>query len=301
MWRTCKNGNYSVSINLKDGTKIRYNDKNCFVPENVENIDLKITNKCSDGCEFCAERSCPNGKHADLLHLDFLDTMLPYGEISIGGGDVFTHPDLLKFLYLLQEKKLIANITVSQNSFMRNLGKIKKLVEDKLIYAVGVSAKDVQDKMFLRALGSFRNSVTRNVVLHVINGIVSVADLRYLRYHGYKILILGYKKFRNGNVYYKSNAQIIDRNKKELYDHLDIIVTKEWFDTVSFDNLAVEQLEPQRFMSHDQWNTMYLGDDGFASLYVDAVNYQFAKSSTSKKRYSLLKDMPQMHKIVLAG
>ena len=47
-----KNGNYIVTI-LEDGTKIRVTEENEFIPEFSENIDCKITDKCSQMCKFC--------------------------------------------------------------------------------------------------------------------------------------------------------------------------------------------------------------------------------------------------------
>ena len=107
-----ENGNYLVKI-FSDGTKIRFlNDKeNEFKAEFPENIDLKISNKCSIGCEFCHENSCKNGKIADGINDYYLGTLsrpnqarnlkllssnpkindfvesLHYGtEVAIGGG-----------------------------------------------------------------------------------------------------------------------------------------------------------------------------------------------------------------------
>ncbi len=47
-----KNGNYSTII-LKDGTKIRQTMDDKFIPEFAENCDVKITDKCDGGCQFC--------------------------------------------------------------------------------------------------------------------------------------------------------------------------------------------------------------------------------------------------------
>ena len=96
-----KNGNYCVAM-LVDGSKIRYNDLDYFEPENVESIGLKITNRCFRGCDFCHENSTCDGKHGDILNLLFLDTMLPYSEIAVGGGNVLLHPDLIRFLKVLK-------------------------------------------------------------------------------------------------------------------------------------------------------------------------------------------------------
>ena len=60
-----KNGNYMVTI-LRDGTKIRSNNLDCFIPEKPESMDVKITNCCDMGCPMCHEDSKPDGKHGNV-------------------------------------------------------------------------------------------------------------------------------------------------------------------------------------------------------------------------------------------
>ena len=47
-----RNGNYNVAI-FDDGTKIRYNNLDCLVPEFVESMDMKISNYCPFECPMC--------------------------------------------------------------------------------------------------------------------------------------------------------------------------------------------------------------------------------------------------------
>jgi hypothetical protein len=282
-----KNGNYFVTL-LDDGTKIRYNDSDSFNPDKPESMDLKITNKCNMGCNFCHEDSSPNGKHGDILNLPFIDTLLPYTEIAIGGGNPLTHPDLVPFLEKLKERKLIANITFNQYHFMDNIDFVQELVDKKLVYGIGVSMMYASDK-FVECVSKFPNAV-----IHVINGIVSVDDLKMLADHNLKILILGYKEFRRGKQMYSRQSTVIDNTKSALYDTLPSIIDDGWFDVVSFDNLAIKQLEPKRLMSEEQWDQFYMGDDGSFTMYVDAVERKFAKSSTSVERYDLLDNIKPM-------
>ena len=94
---TYQNGNYTVKI-YDNGTKIRENDLDFFEPDTVESMDIKITNSCDKMCPFCHEASTPDGKHGDILNLPFLDTLHPYTELAIGGGNPLSHPDLIPFL-----------------------------------------------------------------------------------------------------------------------------------------------------------------------------------------------------------
>ena len=282
-----QNGKYTVTI-LKDGTKIRYNTLDFFTPEKPESMDVKITNCCDMGCPMCHEDSKPNGKHGDILNVPFFDTLNPYTEIAIGGGNPLSHPDLVLFLEQLKSKKLIPSMTVNQVHFMKNLGLIEELVNKKLIYGIGVSLNSVNDE-FIETIRKFPNAV-----IHVIDGIVHPTQLEELANKGLKILILGYKEFRRGNVMYANMGSVIEEMKSSLYNILPTMINDNWFDVVSFDNLAIKQLNPKRLMSDEQWNQFYLGDDGKFSMYIDLVNQEFAKSSVSTERYPITADIRDM-------
>lgn len=285
-WVRYQNGNYFVSINLDNGTKIRETinpDATEFVADFPESADVKITNKCSYNCAFCHEGSNINGKHSDALHSHVWNTFRPYTEVALGGGSVTGYPDLVPLLERLKSLHLIPNITVRQEEFMSNLPLIRKLTDEKLIYGLGISLSNPNQEDFIKAVKEFPNAV-----IHVINGIVSLTELRKLANNNLKILILGYKEVRKGKILLANSAQntIINNNKEALYAFLPKIITERWFDVVSFDNLSIKQLNPKgRFVSDEDWETIYMGDDGLdgeqtsASMYIDLVENEFARNS----------------------
>lgn len=282
-----KNGDYTVTL-LSDGTKIRENDLDYFTPEKPESMDIKITNCCDMGCPMCHEDSKPDGKHGDILNIPFLDTLLPYTELAIGGGNPLTHPDLIPFLLELNKRNLIPNMTVNQHHFLKYKDDLKKCCDNKLIYGLGISLTSVTDEL-IEALEGFPNAV-----IHVINGIVHPNQLKELANHGFKILILGYKEFRRGDVMYHNQSEAIEAMKTMLYNSLPRIINDKWFNVVSFDNLAIEQLNVRRLMGEEQWNEFYLGNDGQFTMYVDMVNREFAKSSVSTERWPIMDNIDDM-------
>ena len=285
-WVRYQNGNYFVSINLDNGTKIRETinpDATEFVADFPESADVKITNKCPYNCMFCHEGSNINGKHSDALHSHVWNTFCPYTEVALGGGSVTGYPDLVPLLERLKSLHLIPNITVRQEEFMSNLPLIRKLTDEKLIYGLGISLSNPNQEDFIKTIKEFPNAV-----IHVINGIVSLTELRKLANNNLKILILGYKEVRKGKILLANSAQntIINNNKEALYAFLPKIITERWFDVVSFDNLAIKQLNPKgRFVSDEDWETIYMGDDGLdgeqtsASMYIDLVENEFVRNS----------------------
>ena len=291
-----QNGNYTVSIDLNTGTKIRENDLDYFKADFPESMDVKITNRCNMNCYFCHEDSKCDGAHGDIMSESFIDRLHPYTELAIGGGNVLEHPDFYDFLVKCKNLKLICNTTIRQEHFMQNLDFVRKLKDEKLIYGLGISLSDPWQDGFIEAIKEFPNAV-----VHIINGIVTMQELEELRYHNLKVLILGYKEFRRGKKLYETNARDrIDGLKQDLYNYLPEIVNHGWFDVVSFDNLAIKQLNPQRLMSKEKWDSLYMGDDGIdgemtsASMYVDLVKKEFARNSCSKDRFPLMETAEEM-------
>ena len=279
---TYPNGNYAVTL-FDDGTKIRSNDLDNLIPEKPESMDILITKRCEMGCPMCHEDAMKTGLHGDILNAPFLDTLLPYTELAIGGGNPLSHPDLLQFLLRCKERNLIANMTVHEHHFLQYRGLLKYLTEQKLLHGLGVSVHAYEPGI-IAALQEFPNAV-----VHVINGVIPTYVLRCLYDHGLKLLILGYKDFRRGAA---AHSCTTDLKMKSLYEKLPELV--QHFQVVSFDNLAIRQLDPKRLLSNQQWNTCYMGDDGQYTMYIDMVNRQFARSSTATERWPLLDDIKPM-------
>ena len=284
-----KNGNYSVKI-LSDGTKIRETDDDEFIPSFAENCDVKITDKCDGGCPFCYEGCTPNGRHGDILNYKFLDTLHPYTELAINGNDL-SHPDLIPFLNKMKEKKIIVNMTVNQIHFEEYYALIEFLIKQNAIYGIGISLRKPTNR-FVNMVKSIPNAV-----IHVINGVLSEDDYKILRDNNLKILILGYKHLRRGVDYYDSNEIEVCKNQDWLYDNLAVMLNR--FKVVSFDNLAIEQLDVKRLLNVEQWNEFYMGDDGKYTFYIDMVDGTFGKNSLATKRYSIMDSIDEMFQKIL--
>ena len=288
------NGNVRTSI-YSDGTKERFTMDDEFKPVFAENMDIKICNRCSAGCSYCHEGSTPGGKLGDIMNEKFVDTLHPYQEVALGGGNVLEHPDLIPFLHKLKEKKVITNITLNQIHFEKNLELITSFVDQKLIYGLGVSLVNPTVE-FINKIKKFPNAV-----IHVINGIFTEQDYDVLKGHALKILILGYKDLRRGSEYLYENKNKIHKNQNWLEYHIMQMIGG--FEVLSFDNLAIEQLhikEQWDDLCDESWDEFYAGDDGTITYFIDMVERKFARSSTAPfdKRYDLLDDVDEMFEVI---
>ena len=278
------NGNYDIYM-FSDGTKVRKNNLDCFIPDKPESMDYKITNKCDKGCAFCHEDSRPDGQHGDIMHDKFIETLNPYTELAIGGGNPLEHPDLIKFLRKCKKLRLIPNMTVNQVHFMKHFNDIKKMIDEHLIYGLGVSLVAITDE-FIKKVQQIPTAV-----IHMINGVHSVEEFKKLYDKNLKILILGYKEFRRGKAYYNEEVEF---EKERLYVFLPEVI--EHFKVVSFDNLALDQLKVKDMLSKAEWDRFFMGNDGTFTMYVDSVNKTFSRSSTTpiEQRHVMLDDIKPM-------
>lgn len=284
-----KNGNYIVKV-LSDGTKIRETLEDEFIPSFAENCDCKITDKCDGGCPFCYEGCTSDGKHGDILSYKFIDTLHPYTELAINGNDM-SHPDLIPFLEKLKERKVIANITVNQIHFERHQDLIHELVDKGLVYGVGISLNEATEE-FISLVKSYPNAV-----IHVINGVLRPEDVKMLSNNNLKMLILGYKHLRRGEDWYSKEQKSIITRQTWLYDNLEKMLGD--FDVISFDNLAINQLDVKRLMDEEDWEEFYMGDDGNYTFYLDLVEGNFGKNSLATDRYPIMEDIDEMFQKIL--
>jgi hypothetical protein len=111
------------------------------------------------------------------------------------------------------------------------------------------------------------------------------------------MLILGYKQLRRGVVYYESNGDEVHELQNWLYDNLEDMLNH--FKVVSFDNLAIEQLEVKRLLDEEQWEEFYMGDDGKYTFYIDMVDGTFGKNSLATDRYPIMDSIDEMFQKIL--
>ena len=271
---------------IKSINKIQYsgNVYNFAVKDNNDYYANNIlVHNCYEGCTA-------NSKHGDLFKYPFINTLHAYTELALNGNDL-DHPDIEKFLEFLKEKKVFANITVNQNQFFANYDRIKDWQEKKMVYGIGVSLQNATDELIEKM-----NSIP-NTVLHTIVGILTEDDIMKLKDHNIKILLLGYKQLQRGVNYLNSHNDEVNKNKQYVYDNLSDITN--WFKVVSFDNLAIEQLDVKRIVPENEWEEFYMGDDGGYTFYIDMVKGEFSKNSIAQDRYPIgEKTIDEMFKFI---
>ena len=225
----------------------------------------------------CHEKSSTDGQYGQILNNPFIKSLHKGTELAIGGGAVTYHPQLIPFLEELKGYGLIPSITINQREWEET--KIKYLINNELIYGLGVSFYNYDDEMW--------NEILKypNVVVHLIAGYHSRDVFEYFANKGAKILILGYKNWGRGEDYYKNYSNQITVRIREVREILPMLFTK--CKVVSFDNLSVEQLKIREVIGEEKWKEFYMGDDGQYTMYVDLVKNECAKSSTSPERYPL--------------
>lgn len=270
-----KNGNTIVEIR-NDGTKIRFvPDGSPALPVYPESIDMKICNRCDVGCKMCHEQSTKDGKLGDLSS-KLIESLHPYTEVAIGGGDPLSHPNLPELLLNLKKKNVITNITVHWRSFMKNLSLLHDWTDLGLIHGLGVS---INEKVPDEIIDEFRKFPL--AVAHIIIGVAAPSAYEQLMDKDLNILLLGYKDFGRGKEYYSEHATGVNNYTKWVKENLHDMLKR--FRAVSFDNLAIDQVELKKMLDPEVYTQIYMGSDGTFTMYVDLVENKYAISSTSER------------------
>jgi hypothetical protein len=275
--RSYEDGDFTVSI-FADGTKVR---EGTGIAEFPESMDVKITNWCDAGCKWCHEGSTRAGKHGDLRVTTNLIKQLPAGvEIAIGGGHPLAHPDFARFVEELSDAGIICNVTINEKHFEGCLPEIERLLSKGHIYGVGYSYSQKP------CTWKFDNLVT-----HIIVGITHPQELEKIVAVNDKVLLLGYKTFGRGAGFVREHSAEVKGNISAWYRHLFSAARKAH---LSFDNLAISQLQPARLLSVVDYDAFYMGRDGAHSMYMDAIKQEYGVSSTSTERMAFTDSLREM-------
>jgi len=280
-----RNGNCTVTL-YADGTKVRECD-GTPAPERPESVDLKVTAFCNVGCPYCHESATPMGHHANLETVKAVLADARAGmEVAIGGGDPMAWPDLKSALEWMRSRGLVANLTVHGPVPRGRTETLAAWQRRGLVHGIGASW-----------VPGMQVPELEHVVIHAIAGIHGVGELAgWLDdYWGQRVLILGYKRWGRG----VACSLDLEERLADWRHGLHKIASNA--ESVSFDNLALEQLQVRSFVSARFWKQGYMGDDGQFTMYLDAVTDSFAANSTSERQARNGRSLSEMFAAVRAS
>lgn len=278
----------------------------------------------------CYANCTPRGQEADLLNVPvFFKTLRPYTELAINVNSEFA-PSFGAFLGAVKNSfKLISNITINQQQFM--LASVQEKLKDwsriKWLHGIGVSLTDPTPE-FIDAIKQFPNAV-----IHTVAGITTRSQYQKLLDNDLKILILGYKFVGRGKDWYENgNLLITDKSQmkeeatllKETQARTSEIAEKlieepgldisakfridlniEWLrdnllgimprcKLLSFDGLALEQLDVKNQVPKKDWDERYMGDEGQHTMFIDLVKKEYGMNSLSTERFPVKNTIEEM-------
>lgn len=268
-----QNGNAIIKL-FDNGTRIieTYDDK--LDLDYPLNLDIRVSTSCSFAnniCkEFCHESAIVNGKDCDYIKLQSKLEILPKGiELAIGCNKLTDN--LYEFLIWCYNKGFICNITVNQGHLQRDLQMIEKAINNNYIKGLGVSYRKELKWNVPEFILNYNNTA-----FNIIIGIDNFKDIESLKNKNVrKIILLGEKDFG----FNQNKVDLNSRNHQEWKWWIHKLFNQ--FEVVSFDNLAIQQLDIKRFFTNDNWDKFYNGEYSF---YIDAVNKFFAPSSRNSSK-----------------
>ena len=287
-----KNGNYWVGYGWSGKLRFKTEKGDC-IPSYPELIDLKITNMCEHGCQFCYMNSTINGEHADIDKLKRIINQVSsdsWGlndrrvEFSVGGGNILLYPHLEELFKFMKEKGHIVNTTIrsSDCNIICNDERLKNIFE-KYVSGIGISVNDTKD---IEDIHTFKDSFKKkDVVIHMIpeyNGFAESLEImnklnddkHYLRF-----LFLGYKTNGRGNNCNYDKLEEANLNALINGNHFVHVDT-------TFANRYKEWLEKT---FDTEYTITYT--EGEYSMFIDGVTCKGYKSSYQKdKPYDLFGD-----------
>ena len=288
-----KNGNYYILF-FDDGTKVRFGSGNSLDPDMPECIDCTITTLCNGGCEYCYLNCHPTeGQHAFIIKdsniYSLMEQLPPYTELAMNINDfrIDTGDMFYEFLKFLKERKQFVNLTVNQKHLTNeNMQRLVMYKDEELIRGIGISFNKI-DNDLLRKVKMLNKAYGQCCVIHVIAGILSEEEYEWLSGNDLNILILGYKEIGKGIDYADTHADEINDKIAMLSLKVmdDYRMKNNSFKSIAFDGLSIEQLNVQSWVGPETYKSLYAGDEGAYTFYLDLARMQYSISSISDEMY----------------
>jgi len=285
-------GNRVVIMDTTNGNKLRFtmadDDEPWTKSLSPELVDVKITNFCAKGCNFCYQSSTKDGKHAPVDEVKKIIDLLIDAEtfeIAIGGGEPTDHPDLIEIMQYARDNTIIPNLTTYTTKWVDDPVKFKAIMT--LAGGIGVSCHSSKDFAMIDKIvdavisnNGFSSRFAKIMAQHVVGSVpfeVTEEVLRHAFKHKYPILLLGYKPVGFGAEY------IHDSIEAALLIKLIYNSKNDYPDGMLSVDTAFLELYPNLCAALEIPTELTTSPEGKFSCYIDATTKMMAPSSYCDK------------------
>jgi len=275
---------------VKD-TPITVNGCNGNTPEL---IDLKVTDYCEYGCEYCYQSSNQEGKHADIqdiLNMAYQMKDAQVLEVAIGGGDPVKHPQFARILEIFRDEGIVPSFSTRDVEWVKDRNIAKSVIENA--GAIGFSVDNTWELrrvynaynyLEIEYSGKIERKFDRThtfprLVIHYIPEAHDVRNIRKMAEcmaeHGNSwedtLLLLGWKS--------------VGRAEGRKPPH----TCKSWLNALgkkcASPRISVDTCFAERYKDDMKSisEVLYETEEGRHSMYIDLVDKKFATSSYTKE------------------
>ena len=290
-----KDGNYWIFYDKASGNKTRFSfniddteAENYVKSTTPELVDVKITDYCPFGCEFCYQGSTKKGIHAEhdkIANLAYQLQTLDVFEVALGGGEPTMHPQFRNVIKTFANFNIVPNFTTFSRSWIKD----DKLIDTirKHVGGIGVSIHNLKDLTKLKDIaeavngdrdnfGSFWTKGVQITGQHVL-GTHPIGETLDIITGFWKakvpILLLGFKNTNFGYDFCDHDLTGLDVALKLAIDN-----SKDRFYQLSVDTAVLDQ-HPSLVKTLGVSEALTTSPEGAFSMYVDMVKGRMAKSS----------------------
>lgn len=264
-----RDGKASIMFNPITGLKVRVSPDVYEKSTTPELVDIKLTNYCAYGCEFCYQSSTKEGIHGDtdyiLTVIDELSKQKTF-EVAFGGGEPAEHPDFVRILNYTKKSGVVPNFTTFGTSWLKNQEILQAVKET--VGGIGVSVHDSKTVSKYRKIKEALVGSRVKVMVQHVFGTVGYEELIPLAESVDHILYLGYKTVGFGNRF-----QPTKYTSDEVKNLLSLSNKKISVDTAFVDNYR------NILLSMGIKKELITSPEGKFSCYVDAVTKKMGPSS----------------------
>lgn len=274
-----KDRGWWILYNQQSGAKIRLSFEKDPKPYSVastpELVDVKLTDYCPHGCEFCYQSSTKAGKHADIKVLETLAYDLKRAkvfEVALGGGETTMYPEFAKILSLFDSYGITPNFTTFNMAWTKNKEILKAVLKHAGSFAV--SSPGEVDK--IAKWNDEHQEVGPQGTLQMPLGCYPEAEtkkaLEKARGLGVPVTLLGFKKHGRAEDW-----------KAEPHSWIvDYVAGGENWQRFGADSVFIEQFGGE-LKRRGVSEKLMVNREGAFSCYIDAVAMTMGASSYTKE------------------